>query len=197
VVTPARRGARGVDPTAADLADVRARRDNEEGRTAMTRNFLAGRRGAGVAAIGMLGLGLGIGLGLSGTAASAAPASDAGMATTAQRSPGDHPRLAEARRLLGGRSSHGLHGEATIKTDKGFEVVDGQRGRVTAISPTSISVTSEDGYAATYVINGDTRFRTDQKDAKATDIHQGDTVAVGAKAANGTRTAVFVVEPKK
>ncbi|MCK9894628.1 hypothetical protein [Frankia sp. AgB32] len=166
----------------------------------MMRNVLSGRRGAGVAAMGLLGLGLGLGLGLSGTAASAAPATDTAATTpaaTAHRAAANHPRLAEARRLFGAGSGEAVHGEATIRTKDGFQVVDGQRGTVTAISPTSIAVRSADGYAATYVINGDTKVRADQKAAKVTDIHLGDTVQVGAKVAGGTRTAVFVVEPKK
>ncbi|WP_101832431.1 DUF5666 domain-containing protein [Frankia canadensis] len=162
------------------------------------RSFRTGRRGAVAAAAGMLGLGLGIGVGLSGTAASAAPAPEHGPRATAPRAAGDHPRLAEARRLFGGDGSgRGLHGEATIRTDKGLEVVDGQRGTVSAISATSISVTSEDGFAATYVINGNTKIRADRADATITDLHQGDSVVVRARTTNGTRTAVFVREPKR
>ncbi|KQC38804.1 hypothetical protein [Frankia sp. ACN1ag] len=166
--------------------------------------FLTGRRGAGVAAAGLLGLGLGVGLGFSGTAASAAPVPVAQTAAAAPTSAAvppsteDRPKPAEARRL---RREHrlaerGLHGEATIKTAKGFQVVDGQRGKVTAISATSISVTSEDGYAASYVIDGDTRFRADGKSAKVTDIRQGATVTVRATVAGNTRTATAVADPK-
>ncbi|MCM3882603.1 hypothetical protein [Frankia sp. R82] len=156
------------------------------------------RRGAVVAAVGMLGLGLGVGVGLTGTAAFAdtpasAGASPSAPAATAGDRPGaDHPRLAEARRLR----QNALHGEATVKTDHGYEVVDGQRGKVTTISPTSLSVTSEDGYAATYVLTGETRYRVDQKAAKVTDIHSGDTVTVRARTVDGTHTAVAVAEPK-
>ncbi|WP_041938953.1 MULTISPECIES: DUF5666 domain-containing protein [Frankia] len=168
--------------------------------------FLTGRRGAAVAAAGLLGLGLGVGLGFSGTAASAAPApasaaqTAAAAPTTAAASPTteDHPKPAEARRLRREYrlAEHGLHGEATIKTAKGFQVVAGQRGKVTAISATAISLTSEDGYAATYVIDGDTRFRADGKPAKATDIHPGATVTVRATVAGNTRTATAVADPK-
>ncbi|WP_261556196.1 DUF5666 domain-containing protein [Frankia tisae] len=168
------------------------------------RSFLTGRIGVGLAATGLLGLGLGVGLGFSGTAASAAPAPAAPAAPAADTSSaarsvhGDHPRLAEARlRLRESRlASHGLHGEATIKTDKGYQVVDGQRGKITAITAASISLTSEDGFAATYVINGDTRFRVGGKAAKIADFHQGAQVAVGATVADGTRTATSVTGPK-
>ncbi|WP_261567132.1 hypothetical protein [Frankia gtarii] len=166
------------------------------------RSFLTGRIGAGVAAAGLLGLGLGVGLGFSGTAASAAPAAPAAPAadtSSAARSVhGDHPRLAEARlRLRESRlAGHGLHGEATIKTDRGYQVVDGQRGTITTITATSISLISEDGFAATYVINDDTRFRADGKAAKIADFHQGAEVVVGATVADGTRTATSVTDPK-
>ncbi|WP_285902125.1 DUF5666 domain-containing protein [Frankia sp. AiPs1] len=166
--------------------------------------FLTGRRGAGVAAAGLLGLGLGVGLGFSGTAASAAPAPAAQTAAaapasaTASPSTEDHPKPAEARRLRRERrlAERVQHGEATVKTAKGFQVVAGQRGKVTAISATSISLASEDGYTATYVIDGDTRFRADGKPAKVTDIHQGATVTVRATVTGNTRTATAVADPK-
>lgn len=166
------------------------------------RRFMSTRRGVAVASVGMLGLGLGVGLGLTGTAASAdtpaptaasAPATAPDTEAPAGRRLGrDHPRLAEARQLR----QNALHGEATVRTDKGYQVVNGQRGKVTAISPTSLSVTSEDGYAATYVLTGDTKYRVDQKAAKVTDIHSGDTVAVRARTTGDTHTAVVVAEPR-
>jgi hypothetical protein len=50
-----------------------------------------------------------------------------------------------------------LHGTAVVKNQDGaFETVAGQRGEVTAVSPTSIAVTSEDGYAMSYVVDDNT-----------------------------------------
>ncbi|ABD10358.1 hypothetical protein CcI156_15720 [Frankia sp. CcI156] len=170
------------------------------------RSFLTGRWGAGVAAAGLLGLGLGVGLGFGGTAASAASDRTASAAATPADHTflGDHPRLAEARlRSHDGLRPHGgiwagggVHGEATVKTGKGFQVVAGQRGKVTAVSPTSLTVTSEDGYVGTYVINADTRLRIDGDAAKVSDLHPGATVRVGATVKDGTRTAVVVAQPQ-
>jgi hypothetical protein len=69
-----------------------------------------------------------------------------------------------------------LHGE--------FVVADGstdllQTGKVTAISATSISVSSTDGYAKTYVINSSTRIAGGQ--ASTDTIKTGDEVTVIAK----------------
>jgi hypothetical protein len=78
---------------------------------------------------------------------------------------------------FGGRGMFGpaaltqaLHGEFVI-SDGSTELL--QNGKVTAVSSTSISVTSTDGYAKTYTIDGSTR--------KEGDIKTGDTVLVIAK----------------
>jgi hypothetical protein len=51
-----------------------------------------------------------------------------------------------------------LHGEFVARGRDGKNVtVDLVRGKVTAVSPTSITITSRDGYAATYTVTSDTR----------------------------------------
>jgi len=78
----------------------------------------------------------------------------AGLAVDHPRGQYAHPRAGlhpGLRRLLWSRVEHG---EVTIKgKDDKPVVVDIQRGQVTAVSPTSISLKSEDGFTATYTVN--------------------------------------------
>jgi hypothetical protein len=72
-----------------------------------------------------------------------------------------------------------LHGEFVL-ADGSTDLL--QTGKVTAISATSISVTSTDGYAKTYVINGSTRI--DNGPNSTDSIKTGDEVTVIAKQAD-------------
>jgi hypothetical protein len=85
-----------------------------------------------------------------------------------------------------------LHGTAVVKTrDGSYETVAGQRGTVTAVSATSISVKSEDGYQATYVVDKDTVVNGTEK---ITAVKQGDNVGVVATVDGGTSTATRVID---
>jgi len=80
------------------------------------------------------------------------------------------------------------HGELTVQQDGKAVVLTLQRGAVTKASATSVSVRSDDGFTATYVLDQDTRGRTGA-------LAVGDSVVVvaekaGAKAVmvTGSRT---------
>jgi hypothetical protein len=49
------------------------------------------------------------------------------------------------------------HGEFTMTTPTGSEVVDIQAGTVTTVAPTSVTVTSADGFVGTYVLATSTK----------------------------------------
>ena len=69
---------------------------------------------------------------------------------------------AKRARLLGrlGHHRRALHGEVTVKTDNGFRTVAFARGKVTAVSDSSLTITSEDKVATTFALNGQTRYGT-------------------------------------
>ncbi len=70
--------------------------------------------------------------------------------TTATTSTRHHRRHPLARRAL--------HGEFVVRGKGGEDVtVDMVRGKVTAVSPTSITVAARDGYSATYAVTSKTR----------------------------------------
>jgi hypothetical protein len=94
------------------------------------------------------------------------------------------PAKAKHHKALLGRVAHG---EVTLD-GKQHRVVDVQRGQVQSVSSTSISVKSDDGFTATYTVNGDTKVRKDGKAAAIGDVHNGDKVVIAATKANGTDT---------
>ena len=52
-----------------------------------------------------------------------------------------------------------LHGESVVKkSDGAFETVVNQRGTVDAVSESSVTVKSEDGFTQTYAVNAETRI---------------------------------------
>jgi hypothetical protein len=87
---------------------------------------------------------------------------------------------AGARERFGGRAllRRLEHGTLTLQTRAGDKTVDLQRGTVSAVSPTSISVRSHDGFAAVYAVTSATRVRTAAGVVTIGSVHQGDTVFV-------------------
>ena len=106
--------------------------------------------------------------------------------SAAQPSPGAGP----AKHHLGRMARHGLlahleHGQLTLQTKKGDRTVDLQRGTVSSVSPTSISVTSPDRFAGVYTVDSSTKVRTRAGLVSISSVHQGDkvfVVATGGKA---------------
>jgi hypothetical protein len=149
---------------------------------------------AAVAACGLVLGGIGV-AGLAG-ATDADPASSAGATPSAQATPDGSPgrdRPGPGGRhggMLGGIEGHAVHGEIVIETDDGFVTVQTQRGAVTAVSDSSISVRSADGFTATYVIDDDTSFGRSSEGAAG--IAEGDTVRVVGKESGSALTALLV-----
>lgn len=100
-----------------------------------------------------------------------------------------------------GRDGHGprggfpgaIHGELVVpsKDGTGFQTVQMQRGTVTAVSATSISVKSEDGFTATYVVDADTKVN---RDGAIADITADADVMVMATVDGSTSTATRIVD---
>ena len=91
----------------------------------------------------------------------------------------------------GHKGGPGIHGEFVVPNGSGgYQTVTHQRGEVTAVSATSITVKSEDGYSATYVVNADTLVNA-ARDGIST-ISNGDTVHVAGIKSGGTTTAVHI-----
>jgi len=100
-----------------------------------------------------------------------------------------HPGIAAA------ISHHAVHGVIVTKDDSGKYVThDGILGAVTAVSSSSITIKSSDGFAQRFSINSDTKVRVkaDGKGATISAVHVGDHVGV-VGTGTGTPVATYVV----
>lgn len=79
-----------------------------------------------------------------------------------------------------------LHGDFTVSADGGYAVERFQTGEVSALSATSITVRSEDGYTQTYTIDSSTR--------NAGNPSTGSSVTVLAKVSGDTATATSITD---
>jgi hypothetical protein len=79
------------------------------------------------------------------------------------------------------------HGELTLRTKKGDVTVDVQRGTVTAVSPTSITVKSLDGYTHSYAVTSATKVRVGKQRGAISGVHAQDKVLLVGTAGNALR----------
>jgi hypothetical protein len=126
---------------------------------------------------------------LTGTAgatiANADPTPGAGTATdrsTTAAEPADAgkpaDRAGQKHRPLTARA---LHGSVTVGGQKEQRVLDFQRGTVSTVSATSVTVRSVDGFTATYAVEDSTRIRSQKKAGSIADIEATDEVRVVAQ----------------
>ncbi|HMC71188.1 MAG TPA: hypothetical protein VKJ07_18670 [Mycobacteriales bacterium] len=145
------------------------------------------------AATGIIGAGVAGGLTYAAVATPAGAAGNLGAAadgviSAAQPAPGTGMGMGWGRHHGMGR--RGMlarleHGQLTLQTKQGDRTVDLQRGTVSSVSPTSISVTSPDKFHADYTIDTSTKVRTRNGLVSPSSIHVGDrvfVVATGGKA---------------
>jgi hypothetical protein len=111
--------------------------------------------------------------------------------TSPSAKPGKHPRRGLAR-LLAGRL---LHGQATVlgKDGKPVQVAE-QRGTVEAVSATSITLKSKDGFTQTYTVTPATHVRVDGKKSSIANVKANEQAGVVAKVNGTTQTADLVIE---
>jgi hypothetical protein len=97
---------------------------------------------------------------------------------------------------LAHRKRRALHGEVTVKTDEGTKTVVFARGKVTAVSGSSLTITSEDNVATTFALNGDTRFGTRFALQSKDDVKVGvQATAAGEKQGEAVTARRVVVNP--
>ncbi|MBI1378962.1 MAG: hypothetical protein GC157_16005 [Frankiales bacterium] len=86
-----------------------------------------------------------------------------------------------------------IHGSFVVpKQGGGYQTIESQRGTVKSVSQTSLTVTSADGFEATYVVTADTAVNA-QRDGIGS-VKSGDEVMVTAVKDSGGSTAVSVVD---
>jgi hypothetical protein len=168
-------------------------------------------RAAPLAAVAVLALAGGAGVGLAVTHSGAAKAAD--TAAVAASSPTASPSPSSSEPAKGPKGLHrwlgvlpiraglgfgfGLggmvHGQFTApKSGGGYQTVDVQRGTVSAVSASSVTVKSADGFTATYAVTSSTMV--DAKAAGIGSVKRGDTIFVTATVSGTTATAADVID---
>lgn len=86
-----------------------------------------------------------------------------------------------------------VHGEFVVpKSGGGYQTIDTQRGNVTAVSTTSITIKSADGFTKTYPVTSGTIV--DSKRDGISSIKVGDQAAIAATVSGSTATATNIVD---
>ena len=155
---------------------------------------------AGVAVTALLaGAGVAMAATPGSPASGTAAASPAG-GTVATPSPSARPALPHQGRPGGfgfGMGFGGLfgavHGQFVVpRSGGGYQTIDTQRGSVTAVSATSITVKSADGFSKTYQVVSSTNV--DGKRNGISPVKTGHQVTVTATVSGSTATAVSILD---
>ena len=138
----------------------------------------------------------------SGSPATAQTASIS--ATSPSPSPSSSPSASPAKPMprfrgpsafpFGGLGAGGVvHGQLTVpKSGGGYQTIDVQSGTVSAVSATSITIHSADGYSATYTVTASTEVNAES--AGIGSVKTGDTVFVTATVSGGGATAASITD---
>lgn len=134
---------------------------------------------AGTAALALAGIGGGVAF----AQGSSTPAT--GAVLTASTSSSTSPSTPAKPGTKGHHKAKGLldrveHGEVVLHTKQGDRTVDIQSGQVTAISGTTVTVRSQDGFSATYTSGSTSKIREKGQTAALSAVHNGDRVRVAA-----------------
>lgn len=133
------------------------------------------------AALATLALAGSVGVGIAAADPTPAPTPSSSASPTTTSKAAD----AKKHRPLAARA---LHGEVTLAGKK-HRVIDFQRGTVSKVSGTSITVHSADGFTKTYKVVSTTKVRADKKVATIAAVKTHDRVRVVATKKGSTITA--------
>jgi hypothetical protein len=90
-----------------------------------------------------------------------------------------------------------LHGEVVVQTKDGTKTILVQRGQVTAINDTTMTVKSSDGYTVTWTFGDPIRVLERRNTVQPKDVAVGTQVGVAGTKDGGTSTAKLIVIPAK
>jgi hypothetical protein len=95
---------------------------------------------------------------------------------------------------LAGRGGQLLHAEDFVRQGTKVVTLEEQSGKVTAVSATSITVKSTDGFTATYVVDSSTKVGKKGAQAKIADVAVGDTVRIEGVKSAGAVTVTHLMD---
>lgn len=134
-----------------------------------------------------------IGVGVAAADPTPSPTPSATASPTAGASPSAKPGKATKAKAKRDLAQRALHGEVTLGGKK-HQVVDFQRGTVSEVSATSITVRSADGFSATYAVDAKTKVRHAKESATIADVKSGDKVRVVAIKDGSSTTAKRIAD---
>jgi Domain of unknown function (DUF5666) len=145
-------------------------------------------------ALSTVALASAVGIGVA--SADPTPTPSATATPTAGASPSTKPGKPAKDKAKRDLTQRALHGEVTLG-GKQHRVVDFQRGTVSAVSASSITVRSADDFSATYVVDAKTKVRHAKEQASIGDVKTGDKVRIVALKSSSTLTAKRVADRTK
>jgi hypothetical protein len=87
------------------------------------------------------------------------------------------------------------HGEMVVQTKDGDKTIDVQRGTVTAISSTTVTVKSTDGFSETWTFGSPIHVVEHRTAVQPSNVTTGETVGVAGTKSAGNLTASLLVIP--
>jgi hypothetical protein len=88
-----------------------------------------------------------------------------------------------------------LHGEVTVQGKDGVKTIVVQRGAVTGVTATSVTVKSTDGYSLTWTFGDKLRVVQDKKTVAASALRTGEQIGVaGAQAGSATDARLIAIK---
>jgi hypothetical protein len=128
-------------------------------------------------------------------AAAIAPAASPSASAKAGAGGAGSKRRHRLLRFAFGKSA--LHGEAVVKTDDGTKTVVVQRGTVTAIDATSVTVKSTDGFTLTWTFGTPITVIERRSQVQPSAIAVGTQVGLAGDKAGNSPSARLIVVPNK
>jgi len=128
------------------------------------------------------------------------PASDPSASPTPSASPGagkakrhPAPRALTVRRAL---AKNVEHGEVVVQTRDGDKTIEVQRGTVTAIDATTVTVKSTDGFTQTWTFGKPIHVIEHRTSVQPSNVVVGTAMGVAGAKSGGTTTASLLVIPE-
>jgi hypothetical protein len=87
------------------------------------------------------------------------------------------------------------HGEVVVKTKTGDQTIDVQRGTVTAINSSTVTVKSADGFTETWTFGSPIHVIEHRTTVQPSNVTTGETVGVAGTKSGSTLTATLLVIP--
>jgi hypothetical protein len=151
--------------------------------------------------LGLTGCGVAAGQAAADVSDEAAALQTVGLDTTTATGPSPSASAAPAAKAKAGHvrairrylRKNTLHGEVTVQGKDGPRTIVVQRGTITAVTSTSVSVKSSDGFAETWTLAPKVRLVQDKKKVTASALKTGESIGVAGTKDGSTDTARLAV----